>query len=60
MHPYYTLETAYQKLKQFEYISYGCGKVSEVNISLKHDIMASFLPISDHEFPNLGPTWLVE
>jgi hypothetical protein len=48
------------KGSNFEYILYGCGKVSEVDVSLKHDIMASFPPISDHEFPNLGPTWLVE
>jgi hypothetical protein len=36
------LETAYQWLKHFVYVYYGCMNQSEVDISLKHDIMASF------------------
>ncbi len=39
----YTLETAYQWLKHSSYALHGCMKWSEVNISLNHDIMASFL-----------------
>ncbi len=38
----YALETAYQWLKHFVYAYYGCMKWSEVVISLKHDVMASF------------------
>ncbi len=45
VHPY-ALETAYQLLKHFLYVYYGCMKQSEVNISLKHDITASFLLIN--------------
>ena len=41
MHPY-ALETAYQWLKHFKYVYYGCMKQSEVDISLNHDVMASF------------------
>jgi hypothetical protein len=41
VHPY-ALETAYQWLKHFVYVYYGCMKQSEVDISLKHDTMASF------------------
>ncbi len=38
----YALETAYKWLKNFVYVYYGCMNQSEVDISLKHDIMASF------------------
>ena len=38
----YALKTAYQWLKHFVYVKYGCMKRSEVDISLKHDVMASF------------------
>ncbi len=41
--PPYALETAYQWLKYFVYVYFGCMKQSEENISLKHDVMASFL-----------------
>ncbi len=40
--PPYALETAYQRLKHFECVCYGCLNQSEVDISLNHDIMASF------------------
>ena len=39
----YALETAYQWLKHFLYVYYRCMTQSEVDISLKHDVMASFL-----------------
>ena len=39
----YSLETAYQWLKHFVYIQYGCLKWSEVDISLNYDVMTSFL-----------------
>ncbi len=55
----YALETAYQWLKHFVYVSYGCMKWSEVDISLKHDVMMMFPSLSDPDFPNQGPTWLV-
>ncbi len=38
----YYLETSYQWLKHFIYVYYGCMKQSEVDISLEHDVMASF------------------
>ncbi len=38
----YFLETAYQWLNYFVYVYYGCWKWSEVNISLKHNVMVSF------------------
>ncbi len=38
----YALEIAYQWLKHFVYVYYGCMNQSEVDISLKHDVMASF------------------
>jgi hypothetical protein len=38
----YAFETAYQWLKHFEYVYYGCMKQSEVDIRLNHDVMASF------------------
>jgi hypothetical protein len=41
VHPY-ALETAYQWLQHFVYVYYGCMKQSEVDISLKNDVMASF------------------
>jgi hypothetical protein len=37
----YALDTAYQWLKHFLYVYDGCMKWSEVDISLKHDIVAS-------------------
>ncbi len=46
----YALETAYQWLKHFLYVYYGCMKQSEVDISLKHDVVASF--------PLLKWTWI--
>ncbi len=49
VHPY-ALETAYQWLKHFVYVYYGCWKQSEVDISLKHDVMTSF--------PLLKWTWI--
>ena len=36
------LETAYQWLKPFVYVKYGCMKRSEIDISLSHDVMTSF------------------
>jgi len=44
VHPY-TLETAYQRLKHFVYILYEIGKWSEEDVSLKHDILASFVSL---------------
>ncbi len=41
VHPY-ALETAYKRLKHFAYVYYGCMTWSEVDISLKHDVVASF------------------
>jgi hypothetical protein len=41
VHPY-ALETAYQYLKHFVYVYYGCGKQSEVDVSLNYHAMASF------------------
>ena len=41
VHPY-SLETTYQWFKHFIYVYYGCMKQSEVDISLNHDVMASF------------------
>ncbi len=38
----YALETAYPWLKHFVHVYYGCMKQSEVDISLNHDVMASF------------------
>jgi hypothetical protein len=38
----YAHETAYQGLKHFVYVSYGCMKWSEEDISLKHEVVASF------------------
>ena len=29
-------------LKHFEYVLYGCGKQSEVVVSVPHDVMTSF------------------
>ena len=46
----YAVETAYQWLKHFVYVKYGCMKWSEVDISLKHDVIASF--------PLLNGTWV--
>jgi hypothetical protein len=43
-HPY-ALETAYQELKYFAHVQYGCVKQSEVDISLNHDVMASCSPL---------------
>ncbi len=56
VHPY-ALETAYQWLKLFVYVYHGCMKQSEKDVSLNHDITASFHSTSDPEAPNLGPTW---
>ncbi len=50
----YTLETAYQGLKHFVYVEYGCMKQSEVDISLNHDVMASF---SLHKGPKILISW---
>jgi hypothetical protein len=41
LHPY-ALETAHQWLKHIVYVYYGCMKQSDVDISLNHDVMASF------------------
>ncbi len=41
LHPY-TCETAYQWLKHFVYVKYGCGKQSEVDVSIYYDEMVSF------------------
>jgi hypothetical protein len=41
VHPY-VLEIAQQYLNHIVYVIYGCGKQSEVDISLNHDVMASF------------------
>ncbi len=38
----YALETAYQWLKHFLYVYCGCMKWSEVDVSLNHEVMASF------------------
>jgi hypothetical protein len=38
----YALETAYQWLKHFVYVYYGCTKQSEANTTLKHEVVASF------------------
>ncbi len=43
VHPY-ALETAHQRLKHVAYVCYGCLKQSEVDLSLNHDVMASFTP----------------
>ncbi len=37
----YALETAYQCLEHFIYVSYGCMKRSEVGIGLNRDVMMS-------------------
>ncbi len=39
----YALEAAYIYLKHLVYVIYGCEKQSEVDISLNHHAMASFL-----------------
>jgi hypothetical protein len=44
----YALEIAYQWLKHSSYAYHGCMKRSKVDISLNHDVMASFLL---HEWP---------
>ncbi len=44
----YALETAYQCLKHFVYVYYGCMKRSEVDISLNHEVVAS---CSLHKWP---------
>jgi hypothetical protein len=54
-----SLETAYQWLTHFVYVYYGCMKWSEVNISLHHDVVASFPLLKWTWTPKLGPTWLV-
>jgi hypothetical protein len=43
-------EIAYQCLKNFVYVLYGCMKWSEVVFSLNHDVVASF--------PLLKWTWI--
>ena len=53
VHPY-ALETAYQWLKHFGYVSYGFIKWCEVDISLKHDVMASFSLHKWSRIPNSG------
>ncbi len=53
LHPY-SHETACQILKHFQYIQYGSGKGSGVDVSLNHDVMVSFPPHNDPDFPNLG------
>ena len=41
VHPY-ALEPAYQWLKHFVYVLYGCMEWSEVDISLNHEVIATF------------------
>ncbi len=48
----YALETAYQWLKHFLYVYYGCMKHYEVDISLNHVVVASF--------PLLKWTWMLK
>ena len=38
----YALETAYQWLKHIVHVYYGCMKWFEVDVTLNHDVMASF------------------
>ena len=38
----YALEATYEWLKQFIYVQYGCMQQSEVDISLKHNVVVSF------------------
>ena len=62
VHPYVN-ETAHQGQKHFVYVSYGCMKwfKDDVYCQLNYDAIASFLSHNwPWEFPNLGPTWLVE
>ncbi len=56
VHPY-ALGTAYQWLKHFAYVYYGCMKQSEVDISLKHDVVASFPLLRTEQLKKLG-IWL--
>jgi hypothetical protein len=50
----YAFEPAYQHLKQFVHVLYGCEKQSEVNVSLNHHAMASF-PL--HKWPRIPKIW---
>jgi hypothetical protein len=62
VHPYVN-ETAHQGQKHFVYVSYGCMKwfKDDVYCQLNYDAIASFPSHNwPWEFPNLGPTWLVE
>ncbi len=53
VHPY-ALEIAYQWLKHILYVQYVCGKQSEVDISLNHDVIVHhFHSTSDPKF-NIG------
>jgi hypothetical protein len=38
----YACEQAYQYLEHFVRVQYGCGKQSEVDVSLNHHAIASF------------------
>ncbi len=55
----YVCETAWQQLKHVVYVCYGCGNQSSVDISLNHDVMASFPLSKNPKVQNMGPTWLV-
>ena len=44
------IETAYQWLKHVVYVACGCGKWYEVDLSLNHDVMTSFLL---HKWPTI-------
>ena len=62
VHPYVN-ETAHQGQKHFVYVKYGCMKwfKDDVYCQLNYDAIASFPSHNwPWEFPNLGPTWLVE
>ncbi len=48
----YALETAYQCHPHFVYVWYGCMKWSEVDVSLNHEVVASF--------PLLKWTWITK
>ena len=52
------LETAQQWLKHFVYFYYGCRKQSEVDDSLKHDVLVSFPLSEQHKIPKSGANFL--
>ena len=51
------LQTAYKLLTRCLYVQYGCLKWPDVNIRLKHDVVASFPLLKWTRLPKSGGNW---